>query len=209
MEFSTAIFQIVILIFSAVIHEVSHGAMANYLGDPTAKLMGRLTLNPIKHLDPFGSILLPLTTYLASGGSFLFGWAKPVPYNPMNVRDPRWGSALIALAGPLSNFTIALVFGLALRFIQFPETSFFIGMQGLFTIVVFVNILLGVFNLVPLPPLDGSKLLFAALGDRYSGIEHFMEQNSMLILLFFLFFGFPLITPIIRFLFTAITGFSV
>lgn len=207
MEFSTAIFQIVILIFSAVIHEVSHGAMANHLGDPTAKLMGRLTMNPIKHLEPFGSVLLPFTTYLASGGNFLFGWAKPVPYNPMNIRDPRWGSALIALAGPLSNFTIALIFGLTLRFIQFPETLFFVAMQGLFTIVVSVNIMLGVFNLVPIPPLDGSKLLFAALGDRYSGIEQFLEQNSMLIFLFFLFFGFPLITPIIMFLFSAITGF--
>lgn len=207
MDFTVAIFQIVILIFSAVIHEISHGAMANHLGDPTAKLLGRLTLNPIKHLEPFGSVLLPFTTYLASGGSFLFGWAKPVPYNPMNIRDPRWGSAYIALAGPAANFAIALVFGLALRFVHFPETAFFAAMQGLFTIVVYVNILLGVFNLVPIPPLDGSKLLFAVLGDAHSGVEQFLEQNSMLILLLFLFFGFPLITPIITFLFTAITGF--
>jgi len=207
MDFTVGIFQIVILIFSAVIHEVSHGAMANHLGDPTAKLMGRLTLNPIKHLEPFGSILLPLTTYLASGGSFLFGWAKPVPYNPMNIRDPRWGSAYIALAGPLSNFSIALVFGLILRFVHFPETPFFLAMQGLFIIVVFINLLLGTFNLVPIPPLDGSKLLFAVLGDTYSGIERFLEQNSMLILLFFIFFGFSLIIPIIRFFFSVITGF--
>ena len=207
MDFTVGIFQIVILIFSAVIHEVSHGAMANHLGDPTAKLMGRLTLNPIKHLEPFGSILLPLTTYLASGGSFLFGWAKPVPYNPMNISDPRWGSAYIALAGPLSNFSIALVFGLILRFVHFPETPFFLAMQGFFIIVVFINLLLGTFNLVPIPPLDGSKLLFAVLGDTYSGIERILEQNSMLILLFFIFFGFSLIIPIIRFFFSVITGF--
>lgn len=207
MDLTTAIFQIVILIFSAVIHEISHGAMANHLGDPTAKLMGRLTLNPVKHLDVFGSILLPFTTYLASAGSFLFGWAKPVPFNPMNLKDPRWGSAYIAIAGPAANFAIALVFGLALRFVQFPETAFFIGMQAIFTIIVFVNILLGVFNLVPIPPLDGSKLLFAVLGDKYAGVEEFLERNSMLILLLFLFFGFPLITPIIAFLFTAVTGF--
>lgn len=209
MDFPTAIFQIAILIFSAVIHEISHGAMANHLGDQTAKLMGRLTLNPVKHLEPFGSVLLPLTTYLASGGSFLFGWAKPVPFNPMNLKDPRWGSAYIALAGPAANFAIALVFGLVLRFVQFPATEFFFAMQDIFTVVVFINILLGVFNLVPIPPLDGSKLLFAVLGDRYAAIEQFLEHNSMLILLFFIFFGFPLIRPIVGFLFGAITGYHI
>lgn len=208
MDFTIAIFQIVILIFSAVIHEVSHGAMANHLGDPTAKLMGRLTLNPIKHLEPFGSFLLPLTTYLASGGHFLFGWAKPVPYNPMNIKNPRWGSAYIALAGPGANFAIALVVGFVLRFVNFPATAFFTGMYDIFTVIVFINILLGVFNLVPIPPLDGSKLLFAILGDRYYNVERFMEQNSLFILLFFIFFGFSFITPIITFLFSAITGIS-
>src|SRR3989338_8324545 len=121
MDFQLALFQITVLIFSAVIHEVSHGAMANYLGDPTAKNLGRLTLNPLKHLEVFGSFLFPLLTYFGSGGSFLFGWAKPVPYNPMFLRDPKRGAAYIAAAGPLANFSIAIILGMVLRIAALPD----------------------------------------------------------------------------------------
>ena len=123
MEF---IFLIAILIFSVVIHEVSHGVVANALGDPTAKNAGRLTLNPIPHLDPIGSILLPGFLILMSqlgGGGIIFGWAKPVPVNPSNLRDKKYGSALVSLAGPSSNLAIALIFGLALRFLPLAELS--------------------------------------------------------------------------------------
>jgi len=201
MDIQLALFQIVVLIFSAVIHEVSHGAMANHLGDPTAKNLGRLTLNPIKHLEVFGSFLFPLLTYFGSGGSFLFGWAKPVPYNPLFLRDPKRGAAYIAAAGPLANFSIALALGIVVRVASLPD-AFAMPLE----VIIYVNILLGVFNLVPIPPLDGSKLLFAFLGKRQEGIERFLEQNDMILLLFFVFFGFQFITPIIRVLFRLFSG---
>lgn len=201
MDIQLALFQITVLIFSAVIHEVAHGAMANHLGDPTAKNLGRLTLNPIKHLEVFGSFLFPLLTFFGSGGSFLFGWAKPVPYNPLFLRDPKRGAAYIAIAGPLANFSVALILGMIVRFVVLPDT-FAMALQ----IIIYINILLGVFNLVPIPPLDGSKLLFAVLGERHSAIERFLEQNGMLILIFFIFFGFQLLIPIIRVLFRLFSG---
>ena len=114
------IFLIVVLIFSIVIHEVSHGAMANHLGDPTAKYAGRLTLNPIKHLDPIGSVILPIFLVIMAqmtGGGIIFGWAKPVPVNPYNFRDQKYGSLKVSLAGPGANLAIALFFGLLLRFL--------------------------------------------------------------------------------------------
>src|SRR3989338_6814886 len=107
---------IIILILSVIIHEVSHGYVANMLGDPTAKLAGRLTLNPISHLDPVGSFLVPVLMYVSTG--FMFGWAKPVPYNPYNLRNQRWGTALVGVAGVAANFLLAIVFGLTIRFCE-------------------------------------------------------------------------------------------
>lgn len=197
-----------------MIHEVSHGAVAYKLGDDTAKVMGRLNLNPLKHIDPVGSVLLPLTLILVRS-PILFGWAKPVPYNPYNLRDPKKGAALIGAAGPLSNFFVAAVFGLLGRFIPLDQaTKLFITqsaplanaeaigspMEALyfaFMMIIFINILLGVFNLVPIPPLDGSKVLFAILPSSYYKVQQFLEQYGMIILLFFIFFGFGLIIPII------------
>lgn len=201
------IFQIIVLIFSAVVHEVSHGFVANSLGDPTAKDMGRLTLNPLKHLEPFGSVILPALLMLARS-PILFAWAKPVPFNPLNLKDPKWDSARIAIAGPLVNFAIAIVFGLILRFIPFENSSTFALLPELFTIIIYINIMLGVFNLVPIPPLDGSKLLFAFLGDSQREAIHFLEKNGLVLLLMFMLFGFQLILPVINFLFRIITGFS-
>jgi len=110
------IFQLLVFLFSIIIHEISHGAMAYRLGDPTAKNMGRLTFNPIKHLDLYGSIILPLMIFFLSGGRFIFGSAKPVPYNPYNLRDKRFGNLKVAIAGPGSNFLIALVFSIPFLF---------------------------------------------------------------------------------------------
>ncbi|MCX7589354.1 MAG: site-2 protease family protein [Patescibacteria group bacterium] len=203
-----SIFQIIILIFSAVIHEVSHGLMAEKLGDNTARLAGRLTLNPLKHLDFFGSFILPVSLYFLSGGSFVFGWAKPVPYNPLNLKNPLRDGGLIALFGPLSNFFIALFFGLILRFGE----NYFLGSQLaiLFSVIIYINILLGVFNLVPIPPLDGSKVLFGFLPNKNWSFKiiNFFEQYGFVLLLIFLFFGFKLIIPIINLLFKLITGFN-
>ncbi|MFA6136017.1 MAG: site-2 protease family protein [Candidatus Paceibacterota bacterium] len=196
------VFQIVVLIFSAVIHEVSHGVTADYLGDDTARKAGRLTLNPLKHLDPFGSFMLPLVLYFVSGGSFVFGWAKPVPYNPFNLKNPKKGSGLIALAGPLSNFLMALFFSLLLVL----NENFSFGINSIFIqIAILINLSLMIFNLVPIPPLDGSKILFSLLPQKLSHIANNLERNGMWLFLIFLFFGFQLIVPVIYFLFNLMT----
>lgn len=158
MELLDSVFLIVVIMFSAVIHEVMHGVAADKLGDPTARFAGRLTLNPIKHLDPMGSVFLPLILAM-SGSPFLFGWAKPVPYNPFNlVKAPRFGEALVALAGPVSNLVLAIATALLIRVQMFPPDI----AEVLFLIVV-VNVMLAVFNMIPIPPLDGSKVLAAIL----------------------------------------------
>jgi len=202
------LFLIIILIFSIVIHEVSHGAMANYLGDPTAKYAGRLTLNPIPHIDPIGSIILPgiliMMNMILPGGGIIFGWAKPVPVNPYNFRDQKYGSAKVALAGPGANLAIALFFGLALRF--FPVVSAISGLYVVFSYIVYINILLAVFNLLPVPPLDGSHILFAFLPYRMENIKIFLSQFGIFILLFIIFFFFQWIVLIINWIFAQIVG---
>lgn len=200
------IFQIVILVFSVMIHEISHGLVAFRLGDPTAKLAGRLTLNPFKHLDLVGSFLVPLATLLLSG--FVFGWAKPVPYNPNFLKDPKRGAGLIAVAGPLSNFLLAAVFGAALRIVSLFEFSLMAPLIVLFQLIILINLVLGVFNLVPIPPLDGSKVLFSFLPETETAwkVQSFLERYGLLLLIFFLFYGFGLITPIILFLFGILAG---
>ena len=205
------IFQIAILIFSVIIHEVSHGAVAYALGDSTAKDEGRLTLNPVNHLDPFGSILLPVITYLAGG--FIFGWAKPVPYNPYNLKKPRWlgkisPDALVGAAGPLSNIFLAVVFGFFIRFgsaYAFLPPAFF----QIASFIVFLNLVLAIFNLVPIPPLDGSKVLFALLPGRVYEVERFMERYGIILLLAFIFLLSGIIIPIADFFFRAITGLGI
>jgi len=196
-------FEIIVLIFSIVIHEFSHGWMANYLGDPTAKYQGRLTLNPLPHIDPLGSVLVPFLMFL-SGTGIIFGWAKPVPYNPYNLKDQKRGPALVAAAGPLANLFIAVFFGIVIRILiaQGVDSSVipFLGF------IVLINIVLGIFNLVPIPPLDGSKLLFSALPYSTHRFQEFLERNGMLLLLVFIFFGFQLIIPIIFGLFKLIVG---
>ena len=208
-DFNLLIFQLAILLMSVVIHEVSHGIVALWQGDPTAKLMGRLTLNPIKHLDVWGSFLVPLMLFVFSGGNFLFGWAKPVPYNPYNLRNQKWGAAMVGLAGPASNFLIAIVFGLALRFFPVTDVAFLQNLAQVFVIIMMLNILLGVFNLVPIPPLDGSKLLFSILPPHMRHIQEFLERYGFIVLLFFIFFAFQIIFPIVSGLFRLITGIGI
>lgn len=191
------IFQLIVLVFSVIIHEVSHGAMAYRLGDPTAKNAGRLTLNPLKHLDFFGSFLVPLALFLARS-PILFGWAKPVPFNPLYLKNPKRDSGLIGLAGPASNFITAIIFSLILKIfvaLSFTNAPLII----FFDIIIFINIILGTFNLLPIPPLDGSKVLFAFLptGPRAERFQIILEQYGIFILLFFIFFAFNLIAPLI------------
>lgn len=201
------IFQIAILIFSVIIHEISHGYAALALGDRTAKYAGRLTLNPIPHIDLFGSIILPAISFLAGG--IIFGWAKPVPYNPYNLRNHAWGPAIVGAAGPFSNLFIALVFGSLIRFMPVvsPEPSFFfMNITAVMSLIVFLNIVLAVFNLVPIPPLDGSKVLFALLPYRLRWVEEFLQQYGLIVLVFFILFLFQFLRPVIFFMFQAFTG---
>jgi Zn-dependent protease len=173
------IFYIVILVMSVVVHEVSHGFMAEFFGDETAKYSGRLTLNPISHLDIFGSILIPAILVL-SHSQFLFGWAKPVPYNEDNLSNKRWGTFFVAIAGVLANFLIAIIFGLIIRFtlpLNFSQGFYFITAT-----IVIVNLALGLFNLIPIPPLDGSKILFSLLPESLSGVLRFLEKFSFVLI---------------------------
>jgi Zn-dependent protease len=195
------VFQVVVLIFSAIIHEYMHGYMALRLGDTTAKDAGRLTLNPFAHLDWFGSFFLPLVMIISNVG-FVFGWAKPVPYNPNNLRDKKYGDAKVALAGPLGNLIIAVFFGLCLRFLPYYNLTF----SGLLSIIIYINLALMIFNLVPIPPLDGSKILAAFLPqhikEKYLGSE---RMGMILIILFVMLCG-GLLMPLINFLYKIIAG---
>ncbi len=203
------IFAIVILIMSVVVHEVSHGWLANMLGDPTARLAGRLTLNPLKHLDPVGSFLVPgvliLLSKLSGGGGLIFGWAKPVPYNPYNLRGGKWGPAAVAAAGPLANLLVMVIFAIALRVIS--ASAF--GSPATLTIlslIVLVNLWLAVFNLVPIPPLDGSKVLFAVLPLRFRELEAWMNRWQLVLILLLLFFVLRPLSVVILKLFNILVG---
>jgi Zn-dependent protease len=154
------IFIIAALILSIVLHEMAHGYAANALGDPTARLAGRLSGNPLVHLDLLGSIIIPGILFLTQAG-MLFGWAKPVPYNPYNLRNQKWGEAMVAAAGPAINLFLAVVFAALIRFSDVLELS--AAFLDLASYIVYINILLACFNLIPLPPLDGSKILKALL----------------------------------------------
>lgn len=197
------IFYIAVLIMSVVVHEVSHGFVANILGDGTARHAGRLTLNPFKHLDLMGSFVVPTLMYVSSG--FMFGWAKPVPYNPYNLQDQKWGEAKVAAAGPLSNLLVALVFGLILRFgaeaIGLSDVSI-----KMFYLIVQLNLMLAVFNLVPIPPLDGSKVFFSVLPYHMRYIQDFMEQYWLIFIGIFVFFLSGTLSPIVEYLFRLIVG---
>ena len=204
-----AIFYIAILVMSVVIHEISHGFMAEYFGDKTARFAGRLTLNPLKHLDPFGSVILPAFLVL-SGSSILFGWAKPVPYNPNNLSNVKWGTVAVAAAGVLANLFIAVIFGIIMRLIPFFNLNANLSGDLYFitTIIVITNLALAIFNLVPIPPLDGSKILFSLLPASFSKAVLFIEQYALILLLIFIVSFSDLLFPIIAFLFYLITGLA-
>lgn len=197
------IFAIAILLMSIVVHEVSHGYMAEYLGDPTARYAGRLTLNPVNHLDPIGSLLVPLMTYFLGG--FIFGWARPVPFNPYNLRDQKYGPGFVGLAGPASNILLALIFGLLIRFSDGFLPSAFLQIAGF---IVFINLILALFNLIPIPPLDGSKILFSVLPLRYQHIQYFLESYGLIFIFLFIIVFWQMLLPAVFLLFRILTGLS-
>ncbi len=184
------IFSILILIMSVVVHEVAHGYSALLLGDPTAKLQGRLTLNPLKHLELFGSFIVPLITSLSGIG---FGWAKPVIINPYNFKNRKTGELIVALAGPISNIFLAIIFSLFIRFA--PISAPFLYMSSM---IVAINLSLAVFNLIPIPPLDGSKVLFAFISEEQ---RETMERYSLALFLIVVIVLWQFIAPIVPFLY--------
>lgn len=203
-EIVLIVFYLIILIYSVILHEISHGLIALWLGDTTAKYAGRLNLNPRHHVDPLGSVLVPL--FMIFVFQFAFGWARPVPYNPYNLRDQKWGPLFVALAGPATNLLIALVATLAARMVMLPSAlkydiagnvvnhdwtglanvvagSFGAIFYVLLSMIVMWNVLLAFFNLLPIPPLDGSKILYSILPIS-TRTQMLLEQFGFVILLF-------------------------
>ena len=201
------IFYVIVLIFSVVVHEVAHGYAAEYFGDPTARLAGRLTMNPIKHIDPVGSVILPIILALSNAG-FMVGWARPVPYNSENFDNKKKGTIVVALAGISANIFLAIIFGLLIRF------SPYFGIVSLpfLTItstIVIVNLVLALFNIIPIPPLDGSKVLFELLPIRFQKIRNILEIYQFFFLIIFIFFLWQYIAPpVVTHLYAILTGIA-
>lgn len=184
----TTLFILLVLFFSITIHEISHGAAAFMLGDSTAKDEGRLSLNPLRHIDPFGTVIFPLfLLVLTFGRGPIFGWAKPVPVNPYNFRDQKKGTIIVSLAGPLSNFLIGVIFSVLVNFFVFSNLSSF------FTIISLYNFALAFFNILPFPPLDGFHILFNILPEKFFNFKRLLSQYGFYLLIFFLFFGLNLV----------------
>ncbi len=200
MDYLSLVLYFVVIVPSAIFHEYMHGWTAEQLGDPTARYAGRLTLDPRAHIDWFGTILMPIMLFFISGGGFLFAYAKPVPYNPYNLRNQKWGPVLVGLAGPLANFALAVVFALLSKFIPAGSPMF-----DFFQIIIIANLSLMVFNLVPLPPLDGSKLLYALWPASAANALAVLERYSFVILIIFIFYGAKYLSPIISWLYAFIT----
>lgn len=191
------LFLYIIIILSAIFHEFFHGWMAYILGNPTAKYAGRLTLNPLKHMELMGTVIIPLFLLFFSGG--FIGWAKPVPYNPYNLRDQKFGSTKVAFAGPGANFLIAILFALILRFFQIGG-PFYIAVSW----IVYINIFLALFNLIPIPPLDGSKLIMDLFPEKY---QQFLKLSFIGIFLA-LAVAISILPPIARLIYQFFVGAS-
>jgi Zn-dependent protease len=184
----------VVLLFSVIVHEVAHGYVALLNGDPTARMLGRLTLNPAPHIDMVGSILVP-GLLLLSGSSFLIGWAKPVPVNPLNFRNYRWGEFAVSAAGPLSNLILAAIFSGVLRLgVENP------GLSQLASYGVMINILLALFNLIPIPPLDGSHIMALVLPRELARLYGYLQPVGMVIIIILMFTGilWKILLPLVR-----------
>ena len=182
---------LIIVIIALTVHEFSHAWAGHMLGDVTAKQHGRLTLNPVAHIDPYSTLLLPVALILL-GSPVVFGAAKPVPFNPYAVRYGKWGAALVAVAGPASNLLMAIFVGLYLRFVPLS------GVTGRFLLqFVFVNLAFFVFNMIPIPPLDGSRVLYAAAPSGMRDVMDQIENYGLIVIFAFLFISYSFLSPFI------------
>ncbi len=194
------LFFILVIIPSAILHEWAHGYAADRLGDPTPRMAGRLTINPVPHIDPWGTLLLPFLLFFLTSGSFIFAYAKPVPFNPLALRLHKYGSAIVGAAGPAANLILAFGLGALIRLLDPSSFTFFLS------IVVYANILLAVFNLVPIPPLDGHHILYSFLPDRFYAFKVWLQRYGFFILIVFLIFFFQTLRPVMSWLFALATG---
>ena len=190
--------QLFSILFAITVHEASHGWAANKLGDPTAKIMGRVTLNPVAHIDPIGTVLLPVMLVIM--GAPPFGWAKPVPVNPMNLRNPRRDNLLISAAGPLSNISVAILAFFGILVLKGLNPSLLMGRGGLLSLgsglflilyyTVLINVILAIFNLIPIPPLDGSGVLMGLISEEAAQKYEQIRPFGFIILIFLIMTGF-------------------
>jgi len=194
------LFFVLVIIPSAILHEWAHGLAADKLGDPTPRMAGRLTINPIPHIDPWGTLLLPFLLFFLTSGNFMFAYAKPVPFNPLALRLRRYGAAIVGFAGPLANLIVAFGLGLFVRFMDISSFTAFLA------IVVYANILLAVFNLVPIPPLDGHHVLYSFLPDKFYAFKVWLQKYGFIILIVFLLFLFDWLRPVMDWLFYFASG---
>lgn len=199
-----SIFYFLILIFSIIVHEVAHGLAAEQEGDPTARLQGRITLNPLKHIDWFGSIILPAILLFTHAG-FVVGWAKPVPYNTENLRRGNKSVAKVAIAGIAVNLSLAIFFGIVIR-ILVATGNLIQPVIELASIIVIINIVLALFNAIPLAPLDGFRFLSAVLPRRAEQHMETVEKWSLPLLFLFIVFGWKIIAPTAFSFYTLLTG---